>query len=294
MHMSWQSWRRRAENLRRHPHPLRFLASRALWSTGLSSLFTTQLRDGLKVRFFPSSISAALWVQPDARDDDAEVLRLLLRAADTYVDCGANIGHLALVARQLVGQTGRVVAIEANPRIHRYCQRNLDLNEFSDVQTINVALGETAGTITISDQHSDDQNVVGQGTTTVPLCPLDSVLTSGAVTLLKLDVEGFELPVLRGAKQTLERTSFVYCELSASNAARYGYDAQDAESLLLAAGFVLARPTAAGWQITERSVFETLSESDLPATGFNLLAINRRAVTEFEKRVAERGQHVAY
>lgn len=292
MQMSWKTWRRRADNLRRHPHPLRFLASRALWSTGLSSLFTAQLRDGLKVRFFPSSISAALWVQPDARDDDTDILRLLLRAADSYVDCGANIGHLALVARQLVGETGKVVAVEANPRIHGYLQRNLELNGFGDVQTINVALGDTSGTITISDQHSDDQNVVGQGSTTVALRPLDSVLASGAVTLLKLDVEGFELPVLRGATQTLERTSYVYCELSSSNAARYGYDAQDAESLLLASGFVLARPTAAGWQITERSVFATLGESDVPATGFNLLAIKRSAVTDFEQRVAERGQRV--
>src|SRR5215207_4655498 len=131
--MEWSRWRRRAEKLRSHPRPLRFLASRALWHSRLSSLLTADLGDGLRVRFYPSSISAALWVDGDARNEDADFLGLVLRPGDTYVDGGANIGHLALVARRRVGQAGSVTAIEANPRIFGYCVGNLQLNHFEDV-----------------------------------------------------------------------------------------------------------------------------------------------------------------
>ncbi len=291
--MDWSRWRRRAEKLRNHPRPLRFAASRVLWHSGLSHFFIAELGDGLRVRFFPSSISAALWVEKDARNEDAEFLELVLRAGDTYVDCGANIGHLALVARRRVGETGAVTAIEANPRIFRYCAENLKLNHFTDVRALHLALGETHGEITISDHRADDQNRVGAGSTAVPMRPLDEVLDDSAVTLLKLDVEGFEVAVLRGAPRTLGSTSLVYCELSASNSARFGFRPAEAERLLVDAGFLLVQRTATEWTLSERGVFETLSAADHPRTGYNLVAVRRTFVPELTARLAARGVRVS-
>jgi len=288
--MNWTRWRNRIVKVRTHPRPVRFLLSRALWLTRLAPLFTTDLPGQLKVRFYPSSISAALWVSHDARNDDVEFLRLVLRPGDCYLDCGANVGHLAVVARSIVGETGAVTAIEANPRIFSYCVGNLRLNGYDDVLSLNVALGELRGTVQITDRRDDDQNRVGDGDAIVPMRPLDEVVGAIDVRLLKLDVEGYELQVLRGARGVLARTDIVYCELSASNSERFGYRPSDAEQLLLDAGFVLARRVGTGWALARRGVYETLTAAERPSTGYNLVAIRRGALPLVEARFAEGGE----
>jgi FkbM family methyltransferase len=282
-----QRWRARWAKLRSHPRPARLLASRVLWRTGLSSWWTITLTGGTRLRFYPSSISAGLWASPDDRREDVEILRRILRPGDTYVDCGANVGHLVIVARHIVGDLGRVTAIEANPRIASYCRGNLALNGYHDVIVRNVAVGDTQGHGRISDRRADEQNSLSTDGTEVAMAVLDD-LVKEPVTLLKIDVEGYELPVLRGARRVLQSADFVYCELSASNCARFGYEPGDVEDLLLAAGFAFARPRERRWEILHERVYETLSKRDLPSTGFNLLAVNTSSLAELTRRLESR------
>jgi FkbM family methyltransferase len=288
---AWKRWRARANKLRTHPEPIRFLVSRVLWHTGVSERFSIALPHGLRMRFYPSSMSAALWVSPHARNDDAEFLGLVLAEGDTYLDCGANIGHLAIVARALIGATGAAIAIEANPRIYRYCIGNLELNGFTDVVTHNIALGAEAGSIRISDRRDDDQNHVGDDGVVVEMRPLDAVVGAQPVTLLKIDVEGYEVNVLRGAANTLTRTAMIYCELSPTNASRFGTTPREIESLLLGAGFVFAQRDGLTWTISHRPVFPETANT-LPNTGYNLVGIKADAIELFTSRVARRGHHV--
>jgi FkbM family methyltransferase len=282
----WATWRRRALRAASHPRPLRFLASRVLWLSGASRLLTIELADGARVRFYPSSVSAALWVSPGERDDDVEFLRRVLRPGDTYVDCGANIGHLAIVARAIVGASGSVTAIEANPRVFGYCVGNLALNGFSDVLALNVALGRTRGTARIEDRRDDDQGRIGDRGDLVPMRRLDDVVGDGPVDLLKLDVEGYELDVLRGATRVLAATRVVYCELSATNCARFGHAPRDVEELLAASGFVFVRRTGERWTIAREPVFATLAADELPATGYNLVAVKPEHADVIVERLA--------
>ena len=131
-----------ARRLRREPRPLRFLASRALWRSGASRLLTFEAH-GARLRFFPSALSASLWLDPMQRADDVDVVRGLLRPGDTCIDVGANIGLLSLVASAAVGTTGRVIAIEPHPRVFGYLTANLELNDATNVHAINRAVGST-------------------------------------------------------------------------------------------------------------------------------------------------------
>jgi FkbM family methyltransferase len=219
--------------------PARFLVSRLLMRTGLCRLITIR-RAGYRLTFFPSSLSAAMWISPCERCEDERLFRRYLRPGDTVVDVGANIGALAITAALAVGKSGKVYAIEAHPRIHRYLIDNLKLNGLDNVAAMQCALGDEVGQATLSDIRSDDQNRVspsGQGLV-VPLSRLDDLpIGEERIDLLKIDVEGFELAVLRGGPRILQRTQCVYFESNDSHCARFGHRPGELVELLARAGF---------------------------------------------------------
>jgi FkbM family methyltransferase len=228
------------------PRPVRFLASRLLWRAGLSRLFTSE-RNGYRVRFFPSAVSAFAWANPGVETAEETFVARTLRPGDTYVDVGANVGLLALRAAATVGPTGRVIAVEAHPRTARFLRENVRLNGFANVRVIAAAVGEAAGEVAFQDRYSDDQNAVdtsGSGQLVVSMQPLDTLLPEaevGRVALLKVDVEGFELWALRGGRDVLRRTDRVLIESWTEHAARFGYQVTEVFELLTSAGFTLHR-----------------------------------------------------
>src|SRR5437667_6236072 len=87
--------RKKLMKLRRQRKPFRFLASRLLWHSGLCSLFTI-LCGSYRLRFYPTALSATLWLDPRERCADEGHLRNLLRTDDIVIDVGANIGTMTL------------------------------------------------------------------------------------------------------------------------------------------------------------------------------------------------------
>ena len=225
--------------LSREPRPFRFLLSRILWKTGLCKGFTINEQQ-YKLKFFPSALSATLWVNSNYSDNDKAVLRQILRLGDTYVDVGANIGDLALFGASLVGTQGAVFAIEAHPRTFSYLEQNLSLNPelAGRCRIFNCAAGANDGTLNFSDQRSDDQNRVTQEGIEVTVRRLDELVRDiPKIRLLKIDVEGFEKFVIQGAQEVLKRTDFVYFEAYDQHALGYGYQMSDVATMLTVAGF---------------------------------------------------------
>jgi FkbM family methyltransferase len=214
-----------------------------------------------------------------------------LRTGDRYIDAGANIGQLTLAASKRVGATGEVIAIEPHPAIYRYLAGNLDLNRCGNVRSMQIALGDRAGEVALTSRRSDDQNYVAdRGKVPVSVQRLDDVVASGPTRLLKLDVEGYELQVLRGAHRLLESTGIVYCELSAGNCQRYDYDPGEVERLLAEAGFVFVRTDAdRRLAVTPDPYFSDLDLDQLPATGYNLVAVRPDVAGELVERLSAAG-----
>jgi FkbM family methyltransferase len=175
------------------------------------------------------------------RAADHEFFDRFIRPGDTVVDVGANVGALTVQASSLVGSTGQVISIEAHPRTFRYLMGNLRLNRCSNVTALNVAAGAAPGTVTFSDLKQDDVNRVADGGVTVPVDTLDRQLSGIDVSLLKIDVEGYEKFVLEGATETLRATSCVFFEAWDPQFAQYGYGTVDVVRLLTAAGFEVMR-----------------------------------------------------
>lgn len=259
-------------------NPVRFLVSRLLWRSSLCR-FVTIPRSGYKLKFFPTALSATMWLSGKTeRDDEERLLARLLRAGDIYVDVGANIGALAIAGKLSVGPTGQVIAIEAHPRTARFLQENVRLNNL-EIKCINIAVGDQSGEIMFSNIRSDDQNQVVQHSTAgirVNIAKLDDILDIKIkIRLLKIDVEGYELKVLQGSNNILKNTDFVLFESWDSHFSKFEYTLSDIISVFESRQFSVFR-------ITNETELHALDSTAISRNCENLLAVRNDCLKELQ------------
>jgi len=132
------------------------------------------------------------------------------RDGGTLIDAGANYGYYSLIWTAARTEN-RVIAIEASPRNFPALMGNLELNGVRDrVTTINKAAGDRVGTVHFK-MSAQDQSGWDKVTTdsaesdwSVPLTTLDHEIPVADYTVLKIDCEGFDFNVVRGAQRLLE------------------------------------------------------------------------------------------
>lgn len=253
--------------LRHEKAPLRGLLLRCIHRTGIGSLLIID-RGLYRIKIFPTNQSKIAWNDVNACKEDERFLRSCLRPGDLVVDVGANVGFISLAAAALVGRSGKVISVEANPRTFRYLKSNVRLNRVSNITLLNCALGNRSGTVMISNERFDDMNrIVDKDGIKVPLMTLDEVLSTigGRIRLLKIDVEGYEKFVIEGGAQSLGRTDYIYFEVSEKHFAHFGYCTADLISLIGRFGFSFFRYNSSG----ER---EPISFNFVPSEWMNLIA----------------------
>ena len=234
------------EILRQHKRPLRFVAGRVLVVSGLCSLLTIP-QHGYRLRFYPSNLSEQLWVDRGWREPELRLIRAYLRPGDRAIDVGANVGDTALTAALAVGAAGHVWAIEAHPRTFRYLEGNIALNRANNIEAINAAAAASPGRLSFSDGRRDDMNRVGGQEIEVEAQRLDDLIEwRGRIDLLKIDVEGYELPVLQGATEILRRTECILIEVAEHHFQDFGYSVGALLELIEGFGMQLLRPTGPG------------------------------------------------
>lgn len=131
------------------------------------------------------------------------------RPGDTIVDVGAGVGDDLVVFSRLVGDTGRIVAIEAHPRTYRCLLKTIRANGLKNVHPIHVAVGDVKSVVRIDDGSTHLSARVGAAGVEVPQLDLDTLLQQAGVSnvaLLKVNIEGAEWPALKGMATTLRRT----------------------------------------------------------------------------------------
>jgi FkbM family methyltransferase len=137
----------------------------------------------------------------------------VLVSGATIFDLGAHQAIVALMMAREVGETGDVVAVEAESHNARVAAVNRDLNGAQNLRVIHAAAGATAGFTSFAEGlngHVDPRTA--SGNVVVPLVTVDGLAEEfGAPDLVFIDVEGYEGHVLRGARSTLANgsTSFV-------------------------------------------------------------------------------------
>jgi FkbM family methyltransferase len=185
-----------------------------------------------------------------------ETMKRFLRPGGIFLDVGANIGYLSAIAAGLVGPTGQVHCFEPVPDYFDRVQKLAELNPDYSFRVNFCAAGEQpgkcniyvtreAGQSTLVADYKTDPEIIS--TLQVPVIRLDSYLEERGierVTLIKIDAEGFELPILRGLEGFFRKCAqrpAILCEIAprayplmgrkvselATYMAEYGYRAHD-------------------------------------------------------------------
>jgi FkbM family methyltransferase len=143
-------------------------------------------------------------------EDEVALFRDILRPGDVALDVGANIGALTIPMAQLVGPEGFVYAFEPQRIVFQILCGNIALNELGNVKAYPNAVGANGGRLKVA---VPDYRIAGNfGGVSVGSAEGENIavialdeMSLPAVQLIKIDVEGMEVAVLRGAAATIAR-----------------------------------------------------------------------------------------
>lgn len=185
----------------------------------------------------PSAVINPIFLGP-SMNPELELVRQMARErpVGAWVDVGANIGCYVLALRQLTA--GKIIAYEPLPQLFRFLQMNVVQNELPDVTLKDKACGEKGGSaLMVPGANASIEEGCGQdqssGMEAVDVVCLDEDLRGEQIGFIKIDVEGFEIHVLRGARHILEQQRpHLFIEVHPNLLRRYGGSASDLIALL--------------------------------------------------------------
>lgn len=184
-------------------HPLRHLLVRVLQP------ITLPIRSGPLRGLRWSVVSGSRFLLGTYAPPKAEALTGLVGPGDVVCDVGAHMGYFTAIAALRAGPTGRVYAFEPRPLNHGLLQRHVRVNGLAQVETIRAAVGEEPGVARFESRTGTGTGRLAPGgPLEVDVVALDVLLAEGRIRppdVIKVDVEGGELGVLRGAAGILER-----------------------------------------------------------------------------------------
>ncbi|WP_066953081.1 FkbM family methyltransferase [Streptomyces lushanensis] len=182
-------------------------------------------------------------------------LRGRLEPGDTFIDVGANIGYYSVLASQLVGDAGKVVAIEASPVFLQRLSQNVRLNEMRNVRAVNGAVSDSRRMLTFvlaSSANMGANSIVpydgpAESTFEIEARPLGEMLDSLEIStarVIKIDVEGAEGSVVRGMEPMLDKLrpdAEITAEVTPDRMAQLGDSAEDLLTTMRDHGFNVYR-----------------------------------------------------
>jgi FkbM family methyltransferase len=171
---------------------------------------------------FPDILTRHMLFEGMYQEDVLVALRSTVRPGDTVFDVGGHHGLMAVIGARATGPRGRVVSFEPNPASRKQIERHAQLNGVTNIRIEPIALsdrngeheffvqsGDVSWNSTLIKAFADAENTPGRRIEkiSVATCRLDDyVARSGCVPkVIKIDTEGSEFMVLRGALDTIER-----------------------------------------------------------------------------------------
>ncbi len=196
--------------------------------------------------------------------DETALLKRILKPSMTYIDVGANIGYFSVLASDLVGETGKVIAFEPDEANFKLLEKNIALNRAQNITAVKKGLSDTIGTARfyLNEKNLCSHTMVpreGDRVVEIETATLDRYLNGDSADVIKLDVEGAEPLALAGMQKTIleNQELILLTEFFPEALRRGGFDPKKYLDDLLSLGFILYR--------VEGGDPVRLSAADLPA-----------------------------
>jgi FkbM family methyltransferase len=167
-----------------------------------------QTLHGVKLLIDPAKdkgVELALYQTGTYEKGTIQLLGDFLKQGSVFMDIGANIGLMSTIASKIVGEKGRVYAVEANPKTIEVLRHNCAINQCENIEILPIALASEKGSAILYENWNVNRggaSLISQGDEdgiTVSKERLDDLFSPDSpVHLVKIDVEGFELEVLKG------------------------------------------------------------------------------------------------
>lgn len=236
---------------------------------------------GKRMRAKTFDRSLYLWMHRRGFMGKAErgIMGRLIKPGMTVVDVGANVGLYTLNMASLVGPGGRVIAFEPDPDLAALLRDNCAANGASNVETHAVALGSAPDRLILHrlTLNSGENHLGSQGRTAfrtpveVEVAAFDKLLPGIRPDFVKVDVQGWELNVLRGMEGTLrESNARVYLEFWPDGLKRAGSAPADLFSFIHGLG--LHFYACDDWRQLSEAAFLAMAENVKGMNYVNLLA----------------------
>ena len=174
-----------------------------------------------------------------------------LSPGDLFLDVGANVGTYAVLAASLGAS---VVAFEPASDTAELLRENVALNGYDHVEVVEAAVGARDGVVRFTSGLDSVNRMDDRGGASVAMVTLDSIIGDRTVTGMKVDVEGFEIDVLRGASRALadHRIELMQLEWNDASVEAVGSDRAPVAELLASHGYALYRPDGEGRLVATR------------------------------------------
>lgn len=218
---------------------------------------------------------------------EIEYLERSLRPDDVFIDAGANLGEFTIAAAGRLTQ-GRVIAFEPQEAIRRHLQTSVAMNKFSNVTVLPYCLGAADGDGSLFEVeeywHAGLRNEglstqfpragVGTRARAISLRALDQLVETlmlERIDWMKIDVEGAEWAVLRGAEKSLQKFKpNMLLEIDHQNFKAAGYTAKDLLAWLGEMGY-------SSYRFTRWGKLVPLPQVRTEGGSFNALMLSRKS-----------------
>jgi FkbM family methyltransferase len=177
------------------------------------------------------------WIYFGLKEVSRIRLYKLSNTNNTIIDVGTNIGETLMNFAKRTLPGGEVHGFEPDAQNHRHCSENLHLNNFNNIVLNNLGLGSEAGQFYIKTNTPSNRGgnkvsteYIENNTNVIKIITLDQYVTQkhlNKIDLIKIDVEGYELHVLKGASQAIDKFKPVFfIELDDNNLKEQGHSAK--------------------------------------------------------------------
>jgi FkbM family methyltransferase len=201
-----------------------------------------------------------------------QIIKENLKEGEVFVDVGTNIGLMSLFASQLVKTSGKVYAFEPHPLTRQILLENIEMNSAENILVSAYAAGSERGRSRIfdgKDQNRGSASLSLEGQISkgyeVEVISLDEFFGEKHISMMKVDVEGYELEVLKGAQNILKRDQppFLIVECSQLRENTFGSSATPLFDYIKSVNNYRIFKTRKGKERVS-GLIEVLKPSDLP------------------------------